>query len=115
MRVAIHNAIGEVSAFFALNCSRMPRISAWASELGTTKMTEVIRSPVVYTSEEPLQLFVDIFRYSTSRATFCIDLLGKLTDSQEAKSKKNSHVFFWPPLYDREQSTRSWNERDKLT
>ena len=93
MTVAIHKAIGEVSALFILNWSRMPRISAWASEFGTTKMTKVIRSPVVYTSEESLQLFVDIVRYSTSRATFCIDLLGKLTDSQEAKSKKNWHVF----------------------
>ncbi len=52
MTVAIHKAIGEVSALFILNWSRMPRISAWASEFGTTKMTEVIRSPVVYKSED---------------------------------------------------------------
>jgi hypothetical protein len=63
----------------------MHQFSDLAPVFGTTKMTDVMHCNVAYTTEERLQLFLDVFRYSTDRATRSIDSVGKLTGSKEAK------------------------------
>lgn len=72
----------------------MHQNSDWTPIFGTMKMTEVMHCKVPHISKEQLHPLVDIFRYSTRRATHSIDSVGKLDHSKEAKSKTNSHVFF---------------------
>jgi hypothetical protein len=88
----MHRATPEISALLTLNRWRMHQFSDLAPVFGTPQMTDAMHYHVAYTNEERFQLFLDLFRYSTVRATRSIDSIDKLTGSKEAEAKKSLYL-----------------------